>query len=61
VQRLSLVLPAVVQVDGASEERVLETFAHTIDVHISVVGRLVRFHGEHWKWIWAMILLPILL
>jgi hypothetical protein len=60
-QRLTLVLSAVIEVDGSPEPRVLETFATTINVEVSVRDSVVRFHKEYWQFIWSTVLIPLFL
>ena len=57
--RLHLTLTAILEVEGESMQRKIETFAHMITVEVTTGQRVSRFVANNWQWLWTAILIPI--
>jgi len=52
-QKLYLTLNAFIDVDGNTTPRKIETFARTINVHVSALRRFAGFVSNNWQWLWG--------
>jgi hypothetical protein len=57
---LTLALDALVPLDGNVVPRTLRTFRKPIEVDVTAGQRVTSFVGEHGKWIWTTLLVPVL-
>lgn len=59
-QRLHLTLSALLDVDGASTPRTVQTFDREIEVEVTWPQQAASFLENNWQWLWAALLLPAL-
>jgi len=57
--RLHLTLTALLQIDGHSTPRTIETFDKTMEVNVRATQRIALFFKNNWQWLWAAILAPL--
>ena len=58
-QRLHLTLSALLTVNGERTPRVIRSFEHAIEVHVTWRQNLAGFIGQNWQWLWTAILIPV--
>ena len=56
---LHLTLSALLQIEGQETFRMLKTFDKTIQVRVTTIQKVESFIMEHWKWLWAAVLMPV--
>ena len=59
-QKLYLTMNAVIEVNGQSTPRMIRTFDQTIEVFVTPSQKINRFISEHWEWLWATLILPLI-
>ena len=57
-QQLHLTLTALIEVNGSTTPRALNTFDHTIRVRVTMKERVAGFVGNNWQWLWSVIVVP---
>jgi hypothetical protein len=57
--RLHLTINAVITVDGNPTNHLIRTFDRTIEVEVGFGKHIARFFGEHWQWLWAVLVVPL--
>jgi len=58
-QQLTLTMDALITVNGALVPKTLRTFRKPIEVEVTTVQRAGALLGEHGKWAWSTLLLPL--
>ena len=58
-QHLNLTLSALLNIDGESTPRVIQTFDKTIEVTIPPKSEIFTFLKENWQWLWTTIFIPL--
>ncbi|MGH9351039.1 MAG: hypothetical protein ACRD2G_02590 [Terriglobia bacterium] len=56
---LHLTLSAILQVNGSSMPRSIQTFDRRIPVQVTWNQRISGFVSGHWDWLWTVIIIPI--
>jgi hypothetical protein len=60
-QSLHLTLSVLLNVDGASTPRRIQTFDKVIEVDVAWHQRVASFFEKNWQWLWATVLVPIVI
>jgi hypothetical protein len=57
---LHLTLNAILEINGHSTPRTIETFDTQIEVEVTTRQNMKSFFMSNWQWLWAAILLPVI-
>lgn len=57
--KLHLTLTALLDINGHSTSRSIQTFSKTIKVNVTTPQRFETFFKNNWQWLWAAILVPV--
>jgi len=58
-QKLHLTLSALIDVEGESTERAIETFDRVIDIQVTPGQTIKTFFKNNWQWLWMVVFAPI--
>ncbi|MGH9452314.1 MAG: hypothetical protein ACRD11_17535 [Terriglobia bacterium] len=56
---LHLTLSAILQVNGGSVPRSIQTFDRQIPVQVTWNQRILGFISNHWDWLWTVVIIPM--
>ncbi len=57
--RLHLTLSALLEVEGSTTPRTIQTFDKVIVVDVSFGQRVSTFVSDNWQWLWSALLIPV--